>query len=152
MSSPWTYALVIAALAGMVLAWHVPRAWMWTGIGGASFFASTLYFDYGNQVLHPIMTLACDSLVCLAIYRWAKEKWEILIFLSFWLSVLTSLLMIGGFIPDRVVYASFLEIFNLCAILAISGTGIVQMIGKYGSAGFFHNLDRYLHSARNTFR
>jgi hypothetical protein len=153
MESPYTWTLISLALVAMALSWNVPRAWWWIGAGGASFFASTLYYDYGgNHHLHPILTLSCDSLVCIALFFGAKEKWELLVFGSFWLSVLSSLLMIGGFIASQIMYASLLEVFNLCAILAISGTGIVQMIGEHGHSSLFHNFNRYLHSARNSIR
>jgi len=153
MDSPYTWALIALALVAMALSWNVPRAWMWIGAGGASFFASTLFYDYGgNHHMHPILTLSCDSLVCAALYYGAREKWELLVFGAFWLSVLSSLLMIGKFIDNQIVYASLLEVFNLCAILAISGTGIVQMIDKYGHSILFHNFNRYLHSARNSLR
>jgi hypothetical protein len=153
MESPYTWTLITLALVAMALSWNVPRAWWWIGAGGASFFVSTLYYDYGgNHHLHPILTLSCDSLVCIALFFGAKEKWELLVFGSFWLSVLSSLLMIGGFIASQIMYASLLEVFNLCAILAISGTGIVQMIGEHGHSNLFHNFNRYLHSARNSIR
>ncbi len=151
MDSPWTWALIGLALVAMALSWNVPRAWWWIGAGGLSFFVSTLYFDYGgNHHMHPILTFSCDTSVCIAIYSKAKEKWEILIFAAYWMSVLSSLMMFAGWIPNQIVYASLLELCNLCAILAISATGIVQMIGKHGRLGIVANFDRYLHSARRS--
>lgn len=151
MNNPWAYSLIGLALAAMFASRDVPRAWMWIGIGGASFVASSLFWDFASDDLrlaHPIFTFTCDALVCVCLHKWTEEKWELGVFLAFLTSVFASLLRIGGFIPDHIVYASLLELCNLCALLVIGGTGVVQMAARRGYGAFprFHSR---LHSPRS---
>jgi CDP-diglyceride synthetase len=132
MDSPWTYALISVALVALVASWRVPRAWWWIGLGGLSFLVTTLFYDYaGRPDLHPILTISCDALVCLAIFWFYREDWELGVFIAFLASVFSSVLMIGGFIPAQWVYASLLELCNLGALLCIIGTGLVDRIGRH---------------------
>lgn len=151
MTSPWTYALVSVALVVMLLSWKTPRAWWWIGVGGASFFVTTLYYDYGNREMHPILTLACDALCALVIYRMYKEDWEVLIFLAFLASVFCSVLMLGGFIKEDWIYASLLELCNLGGLLWIGTTGLVDMVGKNEGSPLHHFRSR-IHHARSSLR
>lgn len=151
MDSPWTYALILLALVAMAFSYRIPRAWRWIGVGGASFFASTLFFDYGNRPdLHPFFTLACDAAVCCAIYRWHQEDWEIPIYIAFMCSVFASLLMLG-FHLEPWVYASLLELCNAGALLWIIGTGLIDMLGRHENSAFRPVYNR-LHSHRHSFR
>lgn len=152
MASPWTYALIAMALAAMAFSYSIPRAWRWIGIGGLSFFASTAFLDYGDRPdLHPFFTLGCDALVCGTIYRWHQESWEIPVYIAFLCSCFASLLMIG-FRLDHWVYASLLELCNVGALLWITGTGLIDMIGRHENSSFHHWRGhlRHAHSlARN---
>lgn len=150
MTSPWTFALIAMALAAMAFSYRIPRAWWWIACGGLSFAVTTLYLDMsGNPELHPILTLACDALVCLAIFRYYREDWELGVFIAFLASVFSSVLRIGGFIPEPWVYASLLELCNAGALLCITGTGIVDMLGRHEGSRF-HPLRVRLHSARHS--
>lgn len=150
MDSPWTFALIAMALAAMAFSYRVPRAWWWIAAGGASFAVTTLYLDLsGNPSMHPILTLACDALVCLMIFRCYREDWELGVFIAFLASVFSSVLRIGGFIPEPWVYASLLEMANLGALLCIGGTGIVDMLGRHEGSRL-HHLRGRLHSARHS--
>lgn len=150
MESPWTWSLVAVGLLAMLLTFHVPRAWQWIGIGGLSFFASTLFLDYsGRPDLHPFFTFACDSLVCLALFRGYQEDWELSVFLAFLCSCFASLLMIGGFVREPWIYSSLLELCNLSALLWIGGTGVIDMIGRNENS-VVHSWYRRLHLPRRT--
>lgn len=149
MNNPWAYSIVVLALVVMVIARGVPRAWLWVGVGGSSFIASSLYWDYGNQQLHPIFTFTCDALVCVTLHMRANEKWELGIFAAFLLSCFCSLLKIGLFIQNDVLYAQFLEFFNTAALLMIGCTGIMERFGK-NEGHLFHRVNRYLHSSRDS--
>lgn len=150
--NPWAIALFIMALIVLALSRGVPRAWLWIGVGSASFVASSAFWEFGTMQmrdLHPVFTFACDALVCLAIHVGAKEKWELGVFVAFLMSVFASLLRLGGFIQDGTLYASLLELCNFGALLLIGGTGLLDMIGKHEDS-YFHPVHRRLHSARNT--
>lgn len=130
MTSLWTYGLFIVAIVALACSVHVPRAWRWIGLGGLSFFVSTLFQDYaGRPDLQPFVTLGCDALVCWAIFRWHRETWEIGVYTAFLCSTFASLLFIG-FKFEHWVYASLLEIANLAALLCIIGTGLIDMVGR----------------------
>jgi hypothetical protein len=149
MESPWTWALIAMAFAAMAFSYRMPRAWGWIGIGGLSFFASTLFLDYGNRPdLHPFLTFACDAAVCLAVFRWYHEDWEVGIFIAFLCSCFASVLMIG-FRLEPWVYASLLELCNAGALLWIGWTGLIDMIGRNEDSAL-HRVYRRLHSARHT--
>ena len=149
MNNPWAYSIIALALVVLVIARGIPRAWLWIGVGGASFIASSLYWDFGNQQLHPIFTFTCDSLVCAALHAKAEEKWELGVFLAFILSVFCSLLKIGLFLQDDILYAMFLETFNAAALLVIGCTGLTELIGRNEDSAF-HRVNRYLHSSRDS--
>lgn len=144
MFSPWSLALIVFAFIALACSVRVPRAWRWIGLGGLSFVISTLFQDFaGRPDLQPFVTLGCDALVCLSIYRWHKENWEIAIYIAFLCSVFASLIFIG-FKFDHWIYASLLELCNVAALLCITGTGIVDLIGR--------NENSPVHSWRVHFR
>lgn len=149
MTSPWTIALVSLALVMMLLSFKTPRAWRWIGIGGLSFFATTLFYDYGDKQMHPIFTLASDALCALLIYRGYREDWEIFVFLAFLASVFSSVLMLGGFITADWIYASLLELCNAGALLWIGTTGVIDMVGKNENSAL-HAFRARLHHARHS--
>jgi len=149
MNNPWAYSIIVLALVVMVIARGIPRAWLWIGVGGSSFVASSLYWDFGDPQLHPIFTFTCDALVCAVLHMRATEKWELGIFAAFILSCFSSLLRIGLFIQDDVLYAQLLEFFSAAALLVIGCTGITERIGK-NEGKLFHRINRYLHSPRDS--
>lgn len=150
MQSGWTWALVAFALVTLALSYRVPRAWRWMAWGGASFFASTLFFDYaGRPDLHPFFTAACDGLVCGYVLYQYQEHWELGIALAYLMSVFSSCLMLGTFIHSQIVYASLLEICNLSAMICISTTGVLEMIGR-DERSPFHTLRDFVRHARHS--
>lgn len=149
MTSPWTYGLIAIALVTMALSYRVPRAWLWIGCGGLSFFASTLFYDYyGMPQWHAPITFLCDTMVCVAIFNFYEEDWELGIFIAFLCSTSCSMLMLAGAIPEQWVYASLLEVCNLGALLWIGTMGIIEMIGRHEDS-YFHSLRNHLHHARD---
>jgi hypothetical protein len=153
MDSPYTWALVGMAFVALACSYHLPRAWRWIGLGGLSFFATTLFLDYGNLPdLHPFLSFGCDAVVCVAVgvvyLQGAGEEWELGIFIAFLCSCFASLLRIGGFIPEPWVYASLQELANLAALLWITGSGIIDMIGRHEGSRF-HPVYRRIHHSRH---
>lgn len=149
MFNPWAYSILIIAVIVMATSRKVPRAWLWVSALVIDFIITSLFWDYGNRDYHPIITLACDALVCCLVHFYAKEKWEAGVFFAFLASVFTSLFRIGLFIPDSVVYASMLETWNYLALAVIFGIGIMDAIASR-SGTVFHNISRNLHSARSS--
>ena len=126
-------ALVIGALIAALIAFRLPRAWRWIAAGAASFVASTAYYRYGLPY-YPAFTLVCDASVCLAVYAFAKERWEERIYNIFQLSVLISLLYMSNVIADHWLYVVSLELLNWAALLTIGGTAILDRIkGNVGN-------------------
>lgn len=131
MDSPYTWALVAMALVAMAFSYQVNHAWRWVAAGGASFFASTLFLDFGDRPdLHPFLTLGCDALVFLLVLKYWKEDWELGVAIAFLASVFCSLMKIWGLLPAPWVYPSLLELANLGALLCITTTGIVDLAGR----------------------
>lgn len=151
MFNPWAMSLIALAVVVLAFTRRTPRAWFWVGLGGASFVATSLFWDFSShegRQFHPLFTFTCDALVCLALHHWAEEKWELGIFAAFLASVFSSLLRIGGFIPDPIVYASLLELCNLSALLVTGGTGAIQWAAERGYSSL-SPLNTRLHSPRS---
>lgn len=149
MFNPYSLAIFFAGLVTLSLTYRTPRAWLWLWIGGASFVSSALYWDFGNRQWHPIFTFTCDSLVCLSLHLWLKEKWELGVFACFLLSTFVSLLMVADFVPDTVLYASMLELCNWAALFVLGGTGLMDLISK-NEDSVVGRLHGSLHSARHS--
>lgn len=153
MSSPWTYALIFLALIAMSASVQVPRAWRWIGLGAVSFFASTLFLDYGPwPAWHPLFTFGCDAMVCAVLFitymEFGGSDWELGVFIAFMCSCLASMLQMGGFIHSLWVYPSLLELCNAGALLWIIWTGLVEMVGRHENSPV-HGLRASLLHPRN---
>jgi len=136
MINDFQLALLIGALITAIISFHLPRAWRWIAAGFVSFAASTAYYRYGLPY-SPAFTLVCDASVCLAVYAWARERWEERIYNIFQLSVLISLLYMSNVIADHWLYIVSLELLNWAALLTIGGTAIWDRIK--GNAGNPHD-------------
>lgn len=150
MSSPWTYALIGLAVIALACSSHVPRAWRWIGVGGLSFFVSTLFLDYGPMPeWHPLVTFVCDATVCFVLFftymEYGGSDWELGVFIAFLCSTLSSLLRMGGFIPADWVYASMLELCNAGALLWIIWTGLIEMVGRHENSPVHQLRSHLLH-------
>lgn len=150
MFNPFAIALMIGAGIALALSWKTPRAWYWIGFGGAAFAASSLYWDYGDRTLHPLFTFTCDALFVLVLHLFVKEQWELTILGAYLVSVFISLLKLGGFIGDGILYASLLELCNWLALLWISGVGLTDLMKNY-EIRTVHRVHTSLHRARDTF-
>jgi len=149
MLSPWTWGLIAIALVTMGFSYRLPRAWAWLGLGGLDFFVTTIFKDLAPvPELHPFFTVGCDAFVCYLILNNWREDWELGVALAFLVSVFCSLTVLGGFVRQQWIYASLLELCNLAAMLWISATGIVEMIGQ-NERSAFHPLRHHLRHARN---
>lgn len=150
MDSPWTWTLIAMALVAMAFSYELPHAWRWIGLGGAIFFATTAFLDYAPwPILHPFLSFAGDAAIVVVVLKYAREDWEICIAVAFIASAFASLLRMFDMIGDHVLYASLLELCNAGALICITGTGVVDMMGKrHGTA--LHALRDRLHSPRRS--
>lgn len=138
----WQIALLIGATIVAYLSARLPRAQLWILAGAASFFFSTAWARYGLP-FPPAFTLACDASVCLMIYFFGREKWEIWLYRIFQASVLASLVYLAGpleffgrsMIMDHYVYVTVLELLNWTALFVIGGTSVMDW-GHEGFAGY----------------
>lgn len=155
MINDFQLALLIGALITAIIASSLPRAHMWILGGSLSFIASTAYYRYGYPH-YPLFTLACDGLLCLAIYALAKERWELWLMRLFRLSVFvsliySSLLFYSPSFANHYVYVVVLEFINWGALALIAGTKVLDEVGD-NEGGFARHrvagLRSHLHSLR----
>lgn len=124
--SEFQVALLIGLLITGAISSKLPRAWLWLACGAASFVLSTAYARYGLPHA-PAFTLAADSAVCLAVYFFGVERWEISgIYRIFQASVLISIFRLSNIIADQWTYVVALEILNWAALLLIGATSILD--------------------------
>lgn len=143
----WAFALLFAAVVVMALSVKTPRAWLWIGLGGASFLASSLYWDMGDPKWHPPFAFFCDALTCLAFHVWAKERWELGVFACFLTSCFVSIVMIAGWLPNTVMYASLMEVCNWASLIIIGGIGLMDLL-KVNEDSVVSVMRGSLHSPR----
>ena len=144
MFTPWILSLVTAALIAMAASHKTPRAWLWIGLGGASFIASSLLWAYGNKEAHPLFAFTADALVVFSMHLWIRERWEISLLLLFMVSVFINLMKLGGFMPAGEIYPAMLEIINWLALLWITGVGLTDLLNQHDRRTF-HRLHSRLH-------
>lgn len=129
-------ALAIGAAFVALISIHVDRALWWIGAGAASFVASTAYARYGLP-LPPLFTALCDAAVCLMIYGFAHQRWELGVYRLFQLSVLVSIVFLGMVLlrspsASSFWYVTTLEGINWAVLLLIAGTAVAQWAGADG--------------------
>jgi len=128
-------ALLIGAVAASLLSMQLPRAQLWVLTMTAAFVFPTIW-QRADLPFHPAFTLGCDAGVCLAIYFFGREKWEVGLYRIFQASVLTSLLFLAGpievfgtvFLMGNYVYVAMLEFWNWLALLVIGGVGLSEIL------------------------
>ena len=120
----WTL-LALTALA-IVLAWRVPRAVLWVGIGALFYYLTASWHNAGlpNGVW---LGAASNFAMIVLITRYGQDKWEWLLGNAFALMILIDLFHAAGY-ATRLQFAVALEIVNAAALLMIAGTGMVQRI------------------------
>lgn len=127
----------IGLLVGLMLALAISignrRAWGWLFAAAASYAVSTLYWRSGLPYPSFIAGL-CDAAICLAVYFFARLKWEMWVWRLFQVSVGVNIIYLAGslnVIPSlsHNDYSVILEIINWLALAFIGGTGFVQLIG-----------------------
>lgn len=131
------WALVYGAVIVAFLSWRIPRAWLWIGLGAANFAVTAIYEKYGFP-MPPFLTAMCDATMCLIIYRFAEQRWEIWLFRLFQGSVLAGICYffmayVMGNTAGHLTYVVVLEIINWLALITIGGTAVLEWGGSHGS-------------------
>ena len=125
----WQFYLFLGALAAASFA--IParngRGVVGIGVGGAVFVLTTAYQRFGLPY-HPFFTGLCDATVCIAIYCFAKYRWEQWVFLCFQAMVLVGAVHMLGFADSRYVYVTLLEVCNWAGLLAVTSGTVEDMI------------------------
>lgn len=125
-------ALAGGAIIVALFSIHVPQAWLWILSGAASFIASTVYARYGLP-LPPLFTAMCDAAICLAIYRFATQAWEVKLYRVFQFSVMVSMTFLvlqfwGASSASHYWYVTALELVNWAALALILATAHTQRV------------------------
>ena len=130
----WQFYLFLGALAAASFAIpaHNLRGVVWICVGCAVFVVTTAYQRLGLPY-HPFFTGMCDATVCLAIYCFAKYRWEQWVFVCFQAMVLVGAVHMLGFADSRYVYVALLEVCNWAGLLVITGGTVEEMV-RDGSA------------------
>lgn len=121
-------ALAIGALVAAVLSWREPRGIAWI-VAGATSFVLTAGWEAQGWAYHPVATGLADAAVCLLIYLFAAQRWEIWLYRIFLASLLISGLRVIGLVPSHKAYVIGLELCNWAALAVIGGTPAGEEIG-----------------------
>lgn len=123
--------LISAAIIAVALAWRVPRAVIWLGLGAISYVISAAWHNAGLPYATQFGA-ATNLVICYLFICWAEQRWEMRLLNCFHMMLLIDLLYIFGVIHDHLIFAATLEIINLAAILLVAGTGILDWIARHG--------------------
>lgn len=125
-----------ALLCGMVVAFIVslghPRALGWLLAGTLDYLLSSAYADTGLP-LQQLVAAACDVTVCLLIYQFGRERWELPLFSAFQLFVAINLVMqffvVSGQ-ADQMAYGYHLalEVVNWVALLIVITASTTRLL------------------------
>lgn len=134
---PAKWALVYGAVTIALLSWRVRHSWLWIGFGAMNFALTAGYEKFGFP-MPPFFTAMCDAAMCLAIFRYAEQQWEIWLFRLFQGSVLAGIVYfvmahVIGDTSGHLAYVIVLEIINWLALLTIGGTAVLERAGGHGS-------------------
>lgn len=122
----WYIALLaIFAIAVTVLAWRVPRAAMWVGLGALSFCASGWWHDSGLPYGAAFGAFT-DIAVVFALYAYARLLYELVFWGCFILMMLIDLLLLTHVINSHWDFAVGLEVANWLALLSIGLAGLAD--------------------------
>lgn len=141
--SEYDLALAIGLAVALGLSIGNLRAWAWLLAAAASFVASTIYWRLGLPYA-PFFGGLCDAAICLAVYFFARYRWEMWIWRLFQASVAVNFYYLGalyglwGNLGHNAVSA-ILEFINWIALLFLGGSGIFERVG---SADVFYAAHR----------
>ena len=127
------FSLLIGALICALVSWRNRRGLLWIGAGALSYIVSTIAWRF-NLSMAEVVTGFADVTLCLAVYLFAKYRWELAIWRLYQVSVGISILYLAGNLGitsrwDHEMYAILLEAVNWLLLIFIGGMGVAQRIG-----------------------
>lgn len=160
----WSVLLGFGALIALSISWPVKRASYWVALVSAGYSIPTLWWYLSGIHLY-MLNIVVDATICIVIDRYAKERWELLLFKLYKVSVASS---VGFFAIDLTlqamayisgspstdrgtlypIYAMLLEGYNWVALAIIARTGLAEWHGRI--APIFRRPD--IAAARQTLR
>ncbi len=155
----WNLSLLIGAVLAAGLSYRNPRALIWILGAALDYTVSVVYWRTGLPYAEAVAGM-CDATLCLCLYFGARERWELVIYRLFQVSLAVNIFFLAGnlgIIPmvSQDTYASILELLNWLALLLIGGVGVAQWVGAPSvaarrSTGRLGRAVRSLRSPRKT--
>lgn len=136
--------LITAAIIAAGLAWSVPRAVIWIGLGAISYVVSAWWHNadlpYATQ-----FGAATNLVICYLFWIWAEQKWELRLWNFFHLMLVIDMIYIFGFMTDKFLFAASLELVNLAALIFIGSVGILERAGGHAAWAFGSRGDGFVY-------
>ena len=124
----YLWALAIAALGVLALAWNVPRAAMWIGLGALSFCSSGWWHD--ARLPYPeVFGAATDLAVICALYAYARLLYELIFWGCFIVMIFIDILSLTHLLNSHHDFAIGLEVANWLALVSIGAAGLANRAG-----------------------
>ncbi len=125
--------LLIGAVLVAGLSWRNPRGILWIGAAALSYINASIAWRLHLPYAEAITGLG-DATVCLAVYFWGRERWEMWIWRLFQSSVAVSIFYLAGnlgifYAISHDAYSIFMEAVNWLLLLLIGGIAVLQWIG-----------------------
>lgn len=157
--SIWNLSLLVGALVAAAFSLHNPRALLWIFAAAVDYTVSVVYWRTGLPYAEFVAGM-CDATVALSLYFLAHERWELVVYRLFQISLAVNIFFLAGnlgILPmvSQDTYATILEILNWLALLLIGGIGVAQWVGApiaaaHRPAGRVDRALRALRSPRKT--
>ncbi len=127
-------SLFIGAIIVALISWHRNRRGvLWIGVAALSYINATIAWRMELPYAEAITGLG-DAAVCLAVYFFGRQMWELWVWRLFQTSVAVSMLYLAGHlgifanIPHE-IYSILLEAANWMLLLLIGSMSILQRLG-----------------------
>lgn len=134
--SIYQQGVAVVFLVAMLASWGQTRRLAWLAASAAVFMATSWYWRAGLGNPAFISALA-DGAICLAIYAFGRQVWEMAIWRMFQSFVLVHMLFLMStngllFAIDFNVYALVVEAINVLIVLTIGGSALLERLGHDG--------------------
>lgn len=131
---------MLALIAGASgVSYNRPRAVLWLLLIAITFLASSEWWRQGWPRAELFAGI-CDTLICTIAFRFAREKWEAVV----WNAYVTSVAVNAVYLVNNLtggpmshdIYSIILELLNVVAIITIGGTSAFDLAGMRNGRAF----------------